>query len=145
MEGYIKLYRKSLDSAIFKNPNLWQVWCYCLMRANHKTNKILFDGMEMMLKPGQFITSRFEGGKDCKMNSSTFRDQLYKLKRLKSIDTNSDNKKSLITVVNWDIYQIPKTASTSSSTYDSTPARHRQEWKKYNNEDKLTFEPVQNG
>jgi len=115
------------------------------MRANHKANKILFEGKELILQSGQFITGRYEGSKTCNMKPSTFRDQLYKLKRLKSIDIKSDNKKSIITICNWGFFQGSKNLSDNKPT----TTRHRQEWKKYNskNEDefKLTFEGVPSG
>ena len=91
MEGWIKLYRKSIDSAVFQNEKLWKVWTYCLMRANHKERKIIFMGKEININPGQFITGRFEGAKDCNMKPSTFRDQLDKLKKMKNLDIISDN------------------------------------------------------
>jgi len=108
MQGWVSLHRKSLESVVFQNPNLWQVWCYCLLRANHKKNRILFEGKELNIKPGQFITGRFQGSKDCKMKPSTFRNQLEKLKILKNLDIESDNKNSIITIVNWAQYQDTK-------------------------------------
>jgi len=147
MEGYIKLFRKSLNSAVFHNSRLWQVWCYCLMRANYKTNKILFEGKELILYPGQFISGRFENSKDCSMKPSTFRDQLCKLKEMKLIDIKSDNKKSIITICNWGFYQGSKNLSDTKSDIRSdnkpTSIRHRQTKKKYNEDDfKLTFDGV---
>ena len=105
MKGWIKLHRQSLDSAVFQNANLWQVWCFCLMRANHKPNKIIWNGRESILEAGQFITGRFEGAKTCRMKPSTFRDQLVRLKSLQSLDIKSDNRNSLITVLNWNRFQ----------------------------------------
>ena len=77
-------------------------------------------GKEININPGQFITGRFEGAKDCNMKPSTFRDQLDKLKKMKNLDIISDNKKSLITLINWEQYQsselIPDTISDNYST-----------------------------
>jgi hypothetical protein len=105
MEGWIKLYRKSLKSAVFQSPRLLQVWCFCLLRANHKQTKILFEGEEITLKPGQFITGRFAGAKECNMQPSTFRNQINKLKEMGNLDIRSDNKKSLLTIIKWNLYQ----------------------------------------
>jgi len=99
------------------------------MRANHKTTKILFNGEEITLKPGQFITGRYAGSKDCNMKPSTFTDQLKKLKKLKKLDITSDNKKSHITLVNWGVYQTGEAESDTTSNIKPTPNRHRQEWK----------------
>jgi len=104
-KGYVKLYRKSLESAVFQNANLWKVWCYCLMRANHAPTNILWNGEERPLRPGQFITGRFQAAGDCNMKPSTLWYQLRFLKKMSNIDIVSDNKSSLITVTNWRKYQ----------------------------------------
>lgn len=129
MDGYIKLWRKSIDSIVFQNANLWKVWCYCLMRANHKETKILFNDEEITLMPGQFVTGREKGAKDCNMNPSTFRDQILKLKKLKNLDSISDNKKSIITIVNWAYYQGNEIYPDSKPDNNPTTTRHRQECK----------------
>lgn len=116
--SYVKLYRKSLESTVFQNANLWQVWSYCMMRANHKTTSVLFEGKEIILQPGQFICGRYEGSKACKMKPSTFRNQIDKLKQLKTLDTKSDNKKSIITIVNWSRYQ--SSMNLQDSTLDTS-------------------------
>jgi len=105
MEGWFKVHRKIIDSVVFQNPNLFKVWLYCLARANHKENAILFESKKIIIKAGQFITGRFEGAKDCKMNPSTFRNQLNRLRIIGNLDIKSDNKKSIITIVNWELYQ----------------------------------------
>ena len=104
-ESWIKLYRKSLESAVFQNSNLWQVWCYCLMRANHKEVKILWNKEEETLKEGTFIVGRLEGAKQCKMKPTTFYLQLKTLQKLENIKIESFNKFSIVSVVNWRIYQ----------------------------------------
>lgn len=126
-DGWIKLHRKSLDSVVFTNPNLWQVWSYCLMRANHKETKVFFNGEEITLTPGQFITGRMQGAKDCKMKESTFRNQIVKLKNLQKLDSKTDNKKSIITVVNWRVYQTENIKEDSTSDNKRTTKGHRQE------------------
>lgn len=103
--SWVKLFRKSLDSPVFQNPNLWQVWCYCLMRANHKQSKILWNKSEIILREGEFITGRFQGAKDCNMNPNTFYLQLKTLEKLGNITISSNNKNSLVTIVNWASYQ----------------------------------------
>jgi len=103
--GFVKLFRTSLESSLFTNANLWKVWCYCLLRANYKERTILFDTEEITLTPGQFITGRLQGATDCYMKPSTFRNQLKKLQSLKKLDIKSDNKKSLIRIINWGSYQ----------------------------------------
>ena len=120
-EGYIKLFRQSLDSAVFGNANLWQVWCYCLLRANHEESKILWNGKEVTLKPGQFLSGRFSGAKECHMKPSTFRNQIALLKRLKNLDISSDSGSSLITVIKWEEFQGNGTVPRKPRTGERTP------------------------
>jgi DNA-binding MarR family transcriptional regulator len=91
------------------------------MRANHKETKIIFNGTELKLLAGQFITGRFEGSKDCNMKPTTFRDQLKKLNKMGMIEMKSDNKKSVITILKWNDFQnekiekLEKPATTSAT------------------------------
>jgi hypothetical protein len=121
--GYIKLHRKALESAVFQNANLWKVWCYCLMRANHKSRNFLWNGAERKLAPGQFITGRFEAAKDCNMKPSTLWYQFRLLKKVSNIDIVSDNKSSLITVTNWGKYQCVGGSPDSGVDNALTPNR----------------------
>lgn len=107
-QGFIILNREFLESAAFQNSNLWHVWCYCLLKANHRDKSILFEGQEINLKAGQFITGRYKGSDECNMSPSTFRNQLMKLKKLKLLDIKSDNKKSIITIIDWASLQDSK-------------------------------------
>jgi hypothetical protein len=131
--GYIKLHRKSLESVVFENPNTWKVWCYCMLRANHKKTMVQFEGEEIILNPGQFITGRYHGAEGCKMKPSTFNDQIRKLKKLKNLNTKSDNKKTIITIVNWVFYQCNGETPGINSDNDPTTTQHRQECKNDNN------------
>jgi TusA-related sulfurtransferase len=114
-QGFIILKREFLESVLFQNPKLWLVWCYCLLRANHRDKSILFEGQEINLKAGQFITGRYKGSDECYMSPSTFRNQLMKLKKLKLLDIKSDNKKSIITIINWASLQDSKQNQDSKS------------------------------
>lgn len=103
--GYIKVYRKILTSAVFSNANTLKVWIWCLVRANWYDATAMFDGKEIVLKLGQLITGRYTGSEQCEMNPSTFYRCLKKLEEIGNIVIKSDNKKSLITIVNYEAYQ----------------------------------------
>ena len=140
MEGYIKLHRKSLESAVFQNPNLWQVWCYCLLRANHKGTKILWNKREEILKAGSFITGRVEGAKDCNMKPTTFYLQLKTLDNLNCIKIVSRNKFSVVSIVNWGKYQIDDNNNTVSNPIN----KRRNEDEPDFNDNRMTTDRQQN-
>jgi len=124
MDGWVKVHRKILESPVFENPNLFAVWIYCLMRATYKSRKVLSKKKEMTLLPGQFLTGRAAGARDCKMAPSTFWDAIQTLKSLEMADIRSDSLGSLITIVNWERYQ--GSDDEPDSDFDSQPTALRQ-------------------
>ena len=105
MTGFIKLHRKLLENPVFKNPELLQLFLYCLLRASHKPIKMYFGDEELEIGKGQFITGRFELAKDLHQNESSTYKRLVRLKNLHMVALKSNNKNTLVTVQNWDIYQ----------------------------------------
>ncbi len=103
--GWIALHRRLLQSDVFRSDRSLKVWIWCLLRANHTQARILWNGSKKEMLPGQFITGRFEGARECHMKPSTFWYQLSLLRRLGNLDIQSDNRNSLVTVVNWVQYQ----------------------------------------
>lgn len=116
MRGWIALYRSSIDSAVFQNPTLWLVWCWCLLRANHKETKILLGGEEILLRPGEFISGRFAGARECHLPPSTFRNAIATLVRLDSLCTVTDKKRTIFRVKNWAMYQSFGAGQNKSGT-----------------------------
>jgi hypothetical protein len=112
-QGYVKLWRKSLDSQVFQNDELWKLWCLCLMKANHKENFVGIDGIIEPIKvsPGQFITGRFSLHKDyygtSKKNKSplTVWRWLLKLEKMENLNIKTNNKYSIVSIINWPTYQ----------------------------------------
>ena len=105
MEGWIKLYRKLIENPIFLKPELLQLFIYCLLKANHEPQKIIFNGQEMEIKIGQFITGRDVMAKDLKQNPITTYKRLKVLKNLQILNIKSNNNFSVVTVLNWELYQ----------------------------------------
>lgn len=104
--GYVKIHRKLLSSAVFQASNkLLKVWIWCIVRANWQDSVCVFEGHQLRLKRGSFITGRFTGSKECKMRPKTFHNQLQKLAEFGNIIMKSDNQKTLIIIVNYGDYQ----------------------------------------
>ena len=108
-DGYVKIYRKLLTSAVFQHDNLLKVWIWCLVRANWHDTMCLFDGVELKVGRGSFISGRYTGSTECHMKPKTFYNQLVKLQELGNIFLKSDNRKTLITIVNYSSYQDDQT------------------------------------
>jgi len=112
--GYVKLYRKSIDSSVFQNPELWKLWCLCLMQANHKETWVSFAGIvePIHVEPGQFITGRFSLHKDYYPKRQKNQKSPYTLWRwletlqdMGNLSIKTSNKYSIVTIINWGTYQ----------------------------------------
>ena len=57
-DGYIKLWRKIMDTGYYKKSEYIHLWIHLLLKANHKGTKVIFCGKEMVINPGQFLTGR---------------------------------------------------------------------------------------
>ncbi|MEN6550177.1 MAG: hypothetical protein ABFE07_29385 [Armatimonadia bacterium] len=137
-DGYVKLWRKSKDSAVFMDAGLWHLWSYCLMEATHRPIKRIFHGKETVINPGQFTTGRLQlafvlGGKP-----TTIWSRLLKLSGLGMVTLDSDNHFTIVTICKWETYQSnEKSVSTTGrqpidngSTTDRQPFDTLQEAKK---------------
>ncbi len=112
--GYIKLYRKITNSFVWTNPNMLKLWMLCLMKASHKGNKFLFNGQEIHVSSGQFVTGghaiakEFNEGVpiDNQVVGRTLWRWLKKFENEEMLSIKSNTKYSVVTIKNWDDYQV---------------------------------------
>ena len=112
--GYIKLYRKVTNSFVWTNANMFKLWSLCLMKASHKESRFIFNGQEIAVSSGQFVTGRAVIEKE--FNEGVPRDQqivgrtlwrwLKKFENEQMLSISSTPKYSGITINNWDDYQV---------------------------------------
>ncbi|EIW9705082.1 DnaD domain protein [Enterococcus faecalis] len=112
--GYIKLYRKVTNSFVWTNANMFKLWSLCLMKASHKESRFIFNGQEIVVSSGQFVTGRAVIEKE--FNEGVPRDQqivgrtlwrwLKKFENEQMLSISSTPKYSVITINNWDDYQV---------------------------------------
>ena len=137
MTGWIKLHRKLLDSPIFQNEKLFKVFAYCLMKASHKEHTQLVGRRVVHLQKGQFVFGRKRASEELRLKESTVRDYVKLLEKLGNIDIKSDNKFSVITVVNWAIYQNDEEISDSKNDKKSTTNQHQMDNKSTSNQQQI--------
>lgn len=103
--GFIQLHRKTLESAVFQDPGVFQMWVYCLCKATYKDRQFLHGNEVINLKPGEFVTGRKVLAESLGCSERNIRTRLSTLQQLGNICIKSTNKYSKISVVNWDYYQ----------------------------------------
>jgi hypothetical protein len=108
-DGYIKLWRCSLDSQVWNNEGLWQMWCWCLLKASYRDKWITVrtgkGETEVNIKPGQFIFGRKSAAKELKVNPETARKRLEKLKNIGNLTTQPGTHFTIVTICKWGAFQ----------------------------------------
>ena len=145
--GWIKVHRKSLQSTVFQDINTWKVWCWCLLRAGHEKVKFRWNGKDMELNPGQFITGTQSAlaelnpkRKRGDITRQKLRTCINYLKSTNRITVNSTNKFTIITVEKWKEYQEKPTSKLTTKSKTKQPtSNHKQELIRTNKEDKEAF------
>ncbi|MGB9791318.1 MAG: hypothetical protein ACPLTR_01925 [Thermacetogeniaceae bacterium] len=108
--GWIKLHRKLLNNSIFRKPELLQLWIYLLLNACYKPEQ----HNAQQLQPGQLAVS-------CETISralgypNTSRKSIWRwLKKLEKegcIRLEASKNNTIITICNWNIYQVDENDS----------------------------------
>ena len=105
--GWIKIHRQIQNCLIWDDKpfNMASAWIDLLLLANHKDKETIFDKKPILVKRGQRITSvrelssRWGWGKDKTLRF------LRLLESENMIVKESDSRKTLLTIVNYGIYQ----------------------------------------
>lgn len=121
--GYIKLHRQIQDCWIWDSGKFDKrsAWIDLLMLANHRDKKIMFDSEYIVITRGQFMTSIRKLSGRWKWSKSAVTAFLNLLEKDSMIKRDSDNRRTLITIINYEVYQgIPDSKETVNGTQSGT-------------------------
>lgn len=126
MDGWIKLHRKLLDCDIWISDDdepfdRRSAWIDLLLLANHRDKNIIFDGKPLAVQRGQYVTSvRKLASRWMWGNQKTLK-FLRLLEDLNMITKESDSRRTLLTIVNYEVYQ--STENTDRTQIDTVSER----------------------
>ena len=126
--GYIKLWRKIWSHKFFlekRKFSRFEALLDMFMQANGKDKEIIFDGKPLLIKRGQFLTSQRQLAARWDWSKTKTREFLYSLQNHDhSIEIISDRKKSIITILNYDIYNpLHRDEKTTENGKEKTTER----------------------
>lgn len=104
-QGYVRLWRKSLDAGWIRNHKLWAFWTYCLLKASYKEFDAIVGLQVVHLLPGQFIFGLRVASKETGLTIREIRTIIDFLRKAGNLTIKTTNKFSIISIVNWHIYQ----------------------------------------
>lgn len=109
MNGWIRAYRITIKSRVFKNPELFQLWMWCLFKANHEDSWVSVDigrgSTEVLVKRGTFIFGRNQAAKETGQKPTSLYKRMLKLENMQNLNIQSDTHYSIVTICNYDKYQ----------------------------------------
>jgi hypothetical protein len=123
-QGYIKLWRKTIQSQVFSNEGLFKVWAWCLMKASYRKRCVGFQtgkgGVEVNIEPGQFVFGRRSAAKELGMDPNTIWKRMHKLKNLQNLTLESNQQYTIVSIINWNTYQEENLESNLESNQQVT-------------------------
>jgi DNA-binding Lrp family transcriptional regulator len=101
-DGWVKLWRKALDSDVFAVPELWHLFTWCLLTANYTTRhvpiKVGRGRSVRAVRPGQFIYGRKSRAKELGLPESTLSDRMKRLEAMGVITIQANSHYSIVTI-----------------------------------------------
>ena len=126
MEGWISLHRQLQEHWLWKSKEPFDkrsAWIDLLLMVNHQKEKIEFDKDFIEVERGQRITSLEKLAKRWKWSRHKVSDYLNQLEQDGMLVQVRDNKRTLISIENYDKYQVQK--ETSDMSEDMQKVRSR--------------------
>jgi len=114
--GWIKIHRKIQGWGWYSDSKMVHLFLHLLLEANQENRT--WKGQE--IKRGQLIFGRKKVSETLAISEQSLRTCMERLKSTNEITIESTNQFSLVTVVNYDDYQLNGKKSTSKSTSKST-------------------------
>ena len=146
MEGWIKLHRDIMNHWIWSKDKQFDsrsAWIDLLLLANHKDNKFILGNEVILVERGSFITSELKLMKRWNWSKSKVRSFLKLLQNDSMIVKKTDQKKTTLTICNYDVWQIPETNKEPQKDQSETSERPQKDTNKNvkndNNEKKETI------
>ena len=120
-EGFIKLHRKMLQWEWYTDINTKAVFLHCLFMANWKDSR--FMGVDV--PRGSFVSSYTQLAAQTKLSVQNVRTAINHLKSTGELTVRTTSKFSVITVINYNLYQDDNRQSNSQPTGDQQATNRR--------------------
>lgn len=135
-EGWICIHRKIRECDIWDYDEPFSrrdAWIDLLLLANHRDKDTIFDGKKITIKRGQYLTSVRKLAKEWHWGKDKTLKYLRLLEECEMIMRSADSRRTLITIVNYSIYQ-DMNSGIADSDKDSKQTVSRQSSATNNND-----------
>lgn len=140
-EGWIKLHRRFLNWEWRDTPEMVSLFVHLLLEANHEDRK--WHGL--VIQRGQIVTSRENLSKLTGLSVQQVRTCLARFEQTGEISKKSTNKYTLITVSNYDRYQVQQPADNQQITNNQPSNNHQITTNKNIKKERIDISPTNIG
>ena len=112
MQGFIKLHKQLKHWEWYKDANTMRVFIHCLINANFKDSNVI--GTNVLR--GQLLAGRELLAEELGLSISNVRTSLKKLQSTGEISITSNRRGTVITINNYDSYQVEDTPKVNTIT-----------------------------
>lgn len=122
MNGWIKIHRRLLEWEWYDDDNMFRLWIHLLLKAS-PTDR---EWHNIELKRGQYVTSLSELSEETGLSKRNLRTCIERLKNDTQIDTQTTHQYTIITICNYDKYQVTEDVERhTNDTQADTQATHK--------------------
>lgn len=141
MAGYIKLHRSIEENEFYFSERFTkaQAWVDLLLLANHRPNTMFVRGVEIQIETGQLARSQITLAKRWKWNRRTVKQFLNMLEKRQMIHTRLSNITTIISILNWPLYQGDAQQTAHQNAQQSNTRMHTN---KNDKNDKKVVPPI---
>jgi len=133
--GFIKIFRSLKNKGWYKKSEYIHLWIHLLIKATHKGIEYYFNGENIKLNPGQFITGRKTLSSETGINESKIERILnFFEKNEHQIEQQKSNKNRIISICNWNNYQ--QTEQQNEQQLNNKRTTNEQQLNTYKNDKK---------
>ena len=125
MSGWIKIHREITDHWIFQDAEKFKWWIDLLMIASHEDVKKIVGSQLIELKRGQLIASNSFLSERWKTSESSVRRYLGLLESDNMVVRCTNRKITIITICNYERYQVNETKERTDERSDDEPMMNR--------------------
>lgn len=126
--GFFLTPRSVFEHPIFKHqPERLYVWQWMIASAAFKDTRMDANGTIITVKRGQLLTSYRQMSEATGVGVQVIRTLIGKLKTEHAVDTETNTGRLLITICNYDKYQVSDKAANTASNTRATHEQHTKE------------------
>jgi len=104
--GWIKIHRSIFKNPWMRNADVLGIWLYILLNVAYQPKDVVFEGKRITLQPGQGLFKMRQMAKELGVPRSTLHRVIMLFKSETQVETQSSPRNTIITVVNWNKYQM---------------------------------------